>query len=573
MAKKIQTELVVKDSGTKVVSKFSKSTTDSFKKLAVGAGVAATALAAGFVALAKQTIDYGDKLGKLNTRLGVSVQMLDKMKQIADLSGVSFEKITSSFALMARNISEASTGMGIALPAFDKLGISVKKLLELNPDQQFIALSEAIMKIENPTERMATAMEIFGRSAAELLQLMPNLKKQLDGVTSVWDEKKAKQAEAFNDNITIMKKNFMDLVAKGVNPAVESLNSFYKLISDPLTKAENDLRFQQKLVDQAVANGRKLTDFDLERLRILKERVTTIKQLQSTQLTEHEKRMGGRTGVTPTLEDVKLGAGESNKAAADKKEKVIKDAEKSILDEKKKMADEWDAHIKQMREDDEAEEWQNAIDKVEAEREAAAKRLEVEKKAEEERTKLMESAAKERERLINASSQFFGDRFTSAFMDFANGAKTAADSFRDMTISILQDMAKMLAQQAFMSIFKGLFSSGGGSGGTGFASLFGLAGGGTAQKNKPYIVGEQGPELFVPGRTGQVIPNGAGGSSNTVITVNVDAGENSNINNENANQMGRMISNAVNEQVKKTMLQETRYGGMLNQRQTAMRGT
>jgi len=572
MAKKIQTELVVKDSGTKVVSKFSKSTTDSFKKLAVGAGVAATALAAGFVALAKQTIDYGDKLGKLNTRLGVSVQMLDKMKQIADLSGVSFEKITSSFALMARNISEASTGMGIALPAFDKLGISVEKLIKLNPDEQFIALSEAIMKIENPTERMATAMEIFGRSAAELLQLMPDLRKNLDGLNTVWDKQKTKQAEAFNDNLTTMKKNFMDLVTKGVGPAVESLNSFYNLLSNPLLGAENDLRFQQNLVDQAVAAGRKLTDYDIEKLRVLKERVRTLKQLQSTQLTDKEKRMG-RSDAVATNVDVSLGAGESNKAAADKKEKVIKDAEKSILDEKKKMADEWDAHIKQMREDDEAEEWQNAIDKVEAEREAAAKRLEVEKKAEEERTKLMESAAKERERLINASSQFFGDRFTSAFMDFANGAKTAADSFRDMTISILQDMAKMLAQQAFMSIFKGLFSSGGGSGGTGFASLFGLAGGGTAQKNKPYIVGEQGPELFVPGRTGQVIPNGAGGSSNTVITVNVDAGENSNINNENANQMGRMISNAVNEQVKKTMLQETRYGGMLNQRQTAMRGT
>lgn len=37
-----------------------------------------------------------------------------------------------------------------------------------------------------------------------------------------------------------------------------------------------------------------------------------------------------------------------------------------------------------------------------------------------------------------------------------------------------------------------------------------LAMGGTAFANKPHLVGERGPELFVPGRTGTVLPNGAG---------------------------------------------------------------
>ena len=34
-----------------------------------------------------------------------------------------------------------------------------------------------------------------------------------------------------------------------------------------------------------------------------------------------------------------------------------------------------------------------------------------------------------------------------------------------------------------------------------------LADGGVAQAGKPHIVGEEGPELFVPGQTGRVIPN------------------------------------------------------------------
>jgi len=41
--------------------------------------------------------------------------------------------------------------------------------------------------------------------------------------------------------------------------------------------------------------------------------------------------------------------------------------------------------------------------------------------------------------------------------------------------------------------------------------------GGPVSAGSPYLVGEQGPELFVPSRSGSIIPNGAGGG----ITVNV----------------------------------------------------
>lgn len=47
------------------------------------------------------------------------------------------------------------------------------------------------------------------------------------------------------------------------------------------------------------------------------------------------------------------------------------------------------------------------------------------------------------------------------------------------------------------------------------------AAGGPVTAGKPYIVGERGPELFVPGATGSIIPNGRGG---TVVNVVVNAG-------------------------------------------------
>ncbi len=64
--------------------------------------------------------------------------------------------------------------------------------------------------------------------------------------------------------------------------------------------------------------------------------------------------------------------------------------------------------------------------------------------------------------------------------------------------------------------------------------LFGLASGGPAKSGQPYIVGEEGPELFIPKNSGTVIPNdetmgimGAGGPAmgmgRTNVTYNIQA--------------------------------------------------
>jgi hypothetical protein len=47
-----------------------------------------------------------------------------------------------------------------------------------------------------------------------------------------------------------------------------------------------------------------------------------------------------------------------------------------------------------------------------------------------------------------------------------------------------------------------------------------LAGGGPVMGNRPYIVGEVGPELFVPSSSGRIVPNNKLGGG-TVININV----------------------------------------------------
>ena len=51
--------------------------------------------------------------------------------------------------------------------------------------------------------------------------------------------------------------------------------------------------------------------------------------------------------------------------------------------------------------------------------------------------------------------------------------------------------------------------------------------GGPVQRGNPYVVGERGPELFVPSRTGSIVPNDkmtGGGQVVVNQTINVSTG-------------------------------------------------
>ena len=102
-----------------------------------------------------------------------------------------------------------------------------------------------------------------------------------------------------------------------------------------------------------------------------------------------------------------------------------------------------------------------------------------------------------------------------------NFVQTGKFSFEDFTKSIIQDLIKIELKAQASQLIRGLF---GGGGVLGFLGDIFRADGGPVMGNKPYIVGERGPELFVPSGAGSIIPNGAtvsnGGNSVTNVTNN-----------------------------------------------------
>jgi len=119
--------------------------------------------------------------------------------------------------------------------------------------------------------------------------------------------------------------------------------------------------------------------------------------------------------------------------------------------------------------------------------------------------------------------------FTRGFEDaFVKFVETGKLSFKDLANTMIAEIARVQAR----NLLNRLMGAGNGSGGIFGGSIIPgfLAEGGPANANKPYIVGEKGPELFVPRSTGTVIPNsalsngGTGvGSGGTMVTYNINA--------------------------------------------------
>jgi len=96
-------------------------------------------------------------------------------------------------------------------------------------------------------------------------------------------------------------------------------------------------------------------------------------------------------------------------------------------------------------------------------------------------------------------------------MDLISGTKSVKDAFKDMARSVVASLLRMHIQQ---SITNPIAES--------MGIKRGAAIGGPVERNKPYLVGEKGPELMIPNGAGRVMPNNKLGGSDTVINQNIN---------------------------------------------------
>jgi phage-related minor tail protein len=88
---------------------------------------------------------------------------------------------------------------------------------------------------------------------------------------------------------------------------------------------------------------------------------------------------------------------------------------------------------------------------------------------------------------------------------------TGKFKFKDFAASVIQDILKIQLRASAAQLLGNIPGIGA------FFSVPGRAMGGPVSANSPYIIGERGPELFVPQSSGTVVPNNRLGGGSTII--------------------------------------------------------
>jgi hypothetical protein len=128
---------------------------------------ALTAAAKGFYS----AMEAGGALVDLSGQTGVAIDKLMVLQMAFDQAGMSAGDVQPVLAKLQKNVAEAASGSADAALKFAQMGVQIEEIQGLSADEQLAKVGEAISNIQNPAQRSAMAMEVFGKSGAKLLSV------------------------------------------------------------------------------------------------------------------------------------------------------------------------------------------------------------------------------------------------------------------------------------------------------------------------------------------------------------------------------------------------------------------
>lgn len=523
----------------------------------------------GLIAFGKQCLDLGGNIVDLSSQAGLATDAFQALRLAAMENGSTGEEVAAAFAKMNRSMQEAIDGGKSQAEAFEKLNLSAAYLKTLAPETRFELIARAVIGAKDSQEAYNAAADIFGaKIGPKLNQLLTVMATQ--GYDKIAEGNKRmtltpeqlKTLDDAGDKLARILELTKLQGAKGVvatasivDPAqLEILNQQIENIER--LKAAGKITVAWNSRDDIVNVGDKLAQLTAARDRLAGKSPVVLSNNQDTINAESmaqsmaavdrfnaseieyakEKAKADKESERVNERLAKLGEAQA-KAALDALEPIeriglLKAEQKEIDATIATVSAGTEAGVERLCELEER--------RLDIKKELAALKPEVDKKVDSEldaffgaldaksgaNVKAINSEMREMKRLADDVGDAFGDAFESAILD---GKK-----FGDVLKSLARDILALIVRQTITapiaSGISGMLMGGVGAGAGGglFGGLFGggKAVGGDVNPSEWYMVGEKGPEPFIPSTAGTIVSNsdlmsalGAERGGGTSITV------------------------------------------------------
>lgn len=210
----------------------------SIKNLAAVAGI-------GFgvqqvIGFGRAILDDADALVKMSDRTGISISGLQRLQAAGDDAGNSIEEMSGAVNRLQDNIAGGNKS---AVAAMERLQIDLTQFKNLNPENQFIAISDAIRQIKDPAEQVTIAVDLFGKQG---LAVLPTLKRGFDDLKDSavgMSEETARELDAIGDEFSRLARQ-----VKGF--AAEASVAIWHWAEGPLVTASNQIKVMREELER-----------------------------------------------------------------------------------------------------------------------------------------------------------------------------------------------------------------------------------------------------------------------------------------------------------------------------------
>lgn len=218
-----------------------------------GLSMAAAGVVAALAGISYKAGTNADDLNTLSKVYSINTGDLQKYAVAADLVDVSVEDIAKSHVKLEKSMYSANTGSKSMQEAFDKLGVSITDSNgELRDgDAVWQDTISALGQMTNDTERDALAMQLMGKSAANLNPLIADQGETYKNLTDTLkqydldfvDQETLDKANEFNDSLDTMKaigsvalSTVGSQLAAYLAPALEKVVGWFGKVAEWLSK-------------------------------------------------------------------------------------------------------------------------------------------------------------------------------------------------------------------------------------------------------------------------------------------------------------------------------------------------
>jgi hypothetical protein len=150
----------------KSVDSFGAAFTSNLNKLAGLASVGV--ITAKLVSITKEVMTLADEAEKI----GASAGQFSLLDYAAQKNGASIQDVKKAYVELQKSVNEAKNGNKDTIASFNSIGIAYQNFAQLNADQRFLAIADALNKVNDENVRAAAGMALLGKSYTELQPLL-----------------------------------------------------------------------------------------------------------------------------------------------------------------------------------------------------------------------------------------------------------------------------------------------------------------------------------------------------------------------------------------------------------------